>query len=191
MQVGVLALQGDFALHASLLEGIGVEAPYIKTSEELDQIDALVIPGGESTTVGKLMQAFNITDAVKGFIEKDKPVLGTCAGMVLLAEQGGVEVEKTSQPLIGVVDAMVERNAFGPQRESFETTLDIPVLGEEEYPGVFIRAPAYREVGEDVEVLCSLDDNIVAARQDNVLVTAFHPELSGDPRLLEYFIEMA
>lgn len=190
MRVGVLALQGDVEEHHLALKKLGVESKSVKDAPSINSIDALIIPGGESTTIGKLIQKYNLGEAIKKHAQEKKPLLGTCAGMVLLAKEGDIQVHKTRQTLLGLIDAKVNRNAFGAQRESFEQEIKIQVVGETPYPCVFIRAPAYEKVGADVEVLAELEGKIIAARRENTYVTSFHPELTEDPRLLEYFLSL-
>ncbi|MCC7103532.1 MAG: pyridoxal 5'-phosphate synthase glutaminase subunit PdxT [Chloroflexi bacterium] len=186
MRIGVLALQGDFAEHLAMLRSLGVEAVEVRTAAQLADLDGLIIPGGESTTIGKLAVTFGLIEPLRARIESGLPVLATCAGLILLASDVG-----TSQPLIGVMDVAVERNAFGRQLQSFETDLEVAGLGDRPMRAVFIRAPAIRSAGPDVEVLASLPDGrIVAAQQGPLIVAAFHPELSGDTRLHERFLEV-
>jgi 5'-phosphate synthase pdxT subunit len=187
MRIGVLALQGDFFEHAAVLRGLGIEAVEVRTARQLSEIDGLIIPGGESTTIGKLMQDCGLLDPLRRRIAAGMPAFGTCAGAIMLARDiGGLE-----QPLIGVMDLSVRRNAFGRQLESFETLLPIPALGDPPMRAVFIRAPAIVSVGDGVEVLARLPDGaIVAARQEHMLAAAFHPELTGDSRLHRYFAEL-
>ncbi len=186
--VGVLALQGDFKEHIETLSEIdGVEARAVKTQEQIEACDALVIPGGESTTIGKLMERFEIDRPIREMAEAGKPIWGTCAGMILLAK----EIVDSDQWRLGLMDITVERNAFGRQVDSFET--DLPVEGiDEPVRAVFIRAPYVREVCEEcgVDVLATFEDKIVLCRQGNLLASAFHPELTDDRRVQEYFLEM-
>ena len=184
--IGVLALQGAFIEHIHMLERLGVEAREVRLPDEFAAVDALIIPGGESTTIGKLMVRFGLDEPIRQAALAGKPIWGTCAGMILLAKDiGGLR-----QPLIGVMDVVVERNAFGRQLDSFEASLDIPVLGPEPFHAVFIRAPLIHSVSGDTAVLARLaDGRIVAARQRNLLATSFHPELTADDRLHRYFIE--
>ena len=186
-KVGVLAMQGAFAEHIAILRRLGVEAIPIKVAGELRGLSGLVIPGGESTTIGKLMREYRLTEELKRLIAKGFPVWGTCAGMILLAkEEAGHE-----QQLLGAMDIRVRRNAFGRQVDSFEVALDVPVLGHPPFPAVFIRAPWIEKVGDGVEVLARLPDGKpVAAREGNLVVTAFHPELTSDPRFHEYFLSI-
>jgi 5'-phosphate synthase pdxT subunit len=193
MKIGVLALQGDFREHIEVLRRLGVEACEVRLPRDLDGLDGLIIPGGESTTIGKLAERYGLVKPIRAMIAQKKPVWGTCAGMIILARDiGGL-----NQPLIGAMDITVQRNAFGRQVDSFETELTVPALASVTPPGqplkpftaVFIRAPAIRAVGPEVEVLATLDDGtIVAARQGNLLATAFHPELTDDLRFHQYFL---
>jgi len=186
MKIGVLALQGAFREHIEALRELGVEAVEVRLPEQLEGLDGLIIPGGESTAIGKLAVTYGLQDAIRRYAQAGKPVYGTCAGMILLSRDAGRD-----QPLLGVMDVTVERNAFGRQIESFETGLDIPALGDEEFPGVFIRAPKIESVGEDVNVLAKLTDGTpVAAQQGNMLITAFHPELTDDLRFHRYFLAL-
>jgi 5'-phosphate synthase pdxT subunit len=186
-KIGVLAMQGAFVEHIAVLRRLGVEAVPIRLSGEFRGLNGLVIPGGESTTIGKLMRDYSLVDELKKLISKGLPVLGTCAGMILLAK----EVQGLNQHTLGVVNIRVKRNAFGRQVDSFEIALDIPVLGHAPFPAVFIRAPWIEKVGDGVEVLASLPDGTpVAARQSNLLVTAFHPELTDDLRFHNYFLSI-
>ena len=187
MKIGVLALQGAFAEHISVLRRLEVETVPVRLPRQLVGLDGLIIPGGESTTIANLMLSYNIRSEISQMADNDLPILGTCAGMVLLAR-------KVSDDGIEPVAAMgitVRRNAFGRQRESFETDLKIPVLGEKPFPGVFIRAPLIEQVTNEVEVLARLDNNtIVAARQGKLLACAFHPELTNDLRFHQYFLSI-
>jgi pyridoxal 5'-phosphate synthase pdxT subunit len=189
MKVGVLGLQGDVVEHETMLEVAGVEPVTVKRPEQLDEIEGLIIPGGESTTIGKLLRRFGLLEPLRQRSRSGFPMFGTCAGMILLANE--IEDAAGDQPSIGGMDIAVQRNAFGRQRESFETDLMVLALGSEPIPAVFIRAPLIRRVGEGVEVLATLPDGrVVAARQGNLLVSSFHPELTGDPRLHRYFLEV-
>jgi 5'-phosphate synthase pdxT subunit len=186
-KVGVLAMQGAFAEHIAILRRLGVEAIPIRVAGELRGLNGLVIPGGESTTIGKLMREYRLTEELKRLIAKGFPVWGTCAGMILLAK----EVAGHEQQLLGAMDIRVRRNAFGRQVDSFEVALDVPVLGHPPFPAVFIRAPWIEKAGDGVEVLARLPDGKpVAAREGNLVVTAFHPELTSDPRFHEYFLSI-
>ena len=186
MKIGVLALQGAFREHIEALRKLGVEAVEVRLPEQLDGLDGLIIPGGESTAIGKLAVKYGLQEAIRSFAASGSPVYGSCAGMILLSNDVGRD-----QPLLDLMDVKVERNAFGRQLDSFETDLAVPSLGAERFPAIFIRAPRIESVGEGVEVLAKLDDGTpVAARQGNMLVTAFHPELSNDLRFHRYFLDM-
>lgn len=188
-KVGILALQGDVAEHHSMLAEAGVEPVAVKRAEQLDEIDGLIIPGGESTTIGKLLHRFGLLDPLRSKVRNGFPVYGTCAGMILLADR--IEDAGKEQPAIGGMDITVRRNAFGRQRESFETDLSVPAVGDKALHAVFIRAPVIENVGTDVQVLSRLPDGAaVAARQDNFLVSSFHPELTNDDRMHKYFLGM-
>jgi 5'-phosphate synthase pdxT subunit len=190
MKIGVLALQGAFAEHQQILEKIGVDVVQVRLPEQLEEIQALIIPGGESTTIGKVAVSYGLLDALKVF-GKDKPIWGTCAGAIFLAKNIGHD-----QPLLGLMDITVERNAFGRQVDSFEMDLPIPCLGSYNgnsggFHAIFIRAPLITAVGEGVEILSRLpDERIVAVRQGHLLATSFHPELTGDSRFHRYFMEL-
>ncbi len=187
VRVGVLALQGAFLEHVQMLARLGADVCEVRLPADLAQVDALVIPGGESTTIGKLMVRFGLDTPIRERAWKGMPVWGTCAGMILLAKDiGGLQ-----QPLLGLMDVAVERNAFGRQVDSFEAALDVPALGAAPFPAVFIRAPLIRSVGDGVDVVGRLEDGrIVAAREGNLLATSFHPELTGDDRLHRYFLSL-
>lgn len=184
MRVGVLALQGAFIEHEHKLRELGVEAVEVRLPQDLDGLDALIIPGGESTTIGKLATSYGLIEPLRQFAHQ-KPTWGTCAGMIFLAKDIGID----RQPILGVMDITVNRNAFGRQIDSFERELSIPALGKQPYHAVFIRAPIVTQAASDVEVLSRLDDgSIVAVRQGHLLATAFHPELTPDLRLHQYFV---
>ena len=181
--VGVLGLQGDYQAHGRLLHRDGVAVRYVKRPEQLDDITGLIIPGGESTTIGKLARFYGLIEPLRRFA-RSKPTWGTCAGMIFLAKDIGID----EQPILGAMDIMVDRNAFGRQIDSFETDLDITGITGEPFHAVFIRAPVVTSVGETVEVLAKLaDGRIVAVRQEHLLATAFHPELTADLRLHSLF----
>jgi len=182
-RIGVLALQGDFREHAEILEKLGVEPVEVRSVEDLQGLDGLIVPGGESTAIGNLMVESGLLDGVRSFFYKGGPIWGTCAGMVLAASA----TTGPRQPLLGLMNALVERNGFGRQVYSFEKELEIEGF-EEPYLGVFIRAPFFEDVGPGVEVLGEVDGRIVAAKGENILVTAFHPELTEDYRFHEYFL---
>lgn len=182
--IGVLALQGAFIEHEKTLRDLGINAVEVRLPQQLEGLDALIIPGGESTTIGKLATAYNLLEPLRKFAQ-EKPVWGTCAGMIMLAKDIG-----RSQPLIGVMDIEVNRNAFGRQLDSFETDLDVTDMDGEPFHAVFIRAPLVMGVGDHVKILSRLKDGgIVAVQQGHWLATAFHPELTPDNRFHRYFVE--
>ncbi len=189
MRVGVLAVQGAAREHLAVLGRIGVEAMGVRTSEEVAASDALIIPGGESTTIGKLMVRYGLLDPVKHLAQSGKPLLGTCAGMILMARR--VEAAAVDQPRLDLMDITVERNAFGRQVDSFEADLDFTGVNSGPVRAVFIRAPLIRSAGDGVEVLARHDGQIVAAQQGRLLALAFHPELTTDLRVHEYFLSLA
>jgi 5'-phosphate synthase pdxT subunit len=182
-KIGVLALQGDFREHAEILEGLGVEPLEVRDIEDLEGLAGIIVPGGESTAIGNLMVSSGLLDALRSFFYNGGPVWGTCAGMVLAASA----TTGSHQPLLGLMNALVERNGFGRQVYSFEKDLDVKGF-DEPFTGVFIRAPFFESVGPGVEVLSEIDGRVVAARGENILVTAFHPELTNDLRFHEYFL---
>ena len=182
-RIGVLALQGDVREHVEILKKLGVEPVQVRTIEDLEGLAGLIVPGGESTTIGKIMTESGLLDGIRSFFYKGGPVWGTCAGMVLAASA----TTGPRQPLLGLMNALVERNGFGRQVHSFEKELEIEGF-EEPFVGVFIRAPFFEDVGPGVEVLGEVDGRVVAARGENILVTAFHPELTDDKRFHEYFL---
>lgn len=184
-KIGVLALQGAVAEHIRGIEKAGAEGVVVKRTEHLADLDGIILPGGESTTIGKLMRTYGFIDALKEFSATGKPVFGTCAGLIVIAK------EITGQPEahLELMDITVARNAFGRQRESFET--DLPIKGiDENVRAVFIRAPLIEKVGPEVEVLATYDGQIVAAQQGHLLAASFHPELTDDFRLHSYFLDM-
>ena len=187
MKIGVLALQGAFAEHIAILNQLKVQALPIRLVTELNGLDGLVIPGGESTSIGKLMLDYNLMSEIRNLAKNGLPIFGTCAGMILLASKTS---DMDITPL-GIMDITVRRNAFGRQRESFETELSMPVLGEKPFPGVFIRAPIIEPTNSGVEILARLTDGTsVAARQGKILASAFHPELTSDLRFHQYFLDI-
>jgi pyridoxal 5'-phosphate synthase pdxT subunit len=191
MKIGILAVQGAFIEHHHVLKEIGIEAIEVRLPADLSGLQGLIIPGGESTTILKLMHIFKLSDPLKKAVSQGFPVWGTCAGMICLANNVTNSQISRLTPL-AVMDIKVKRNAFGRQVDSFESDLEIPALGKKPYHAVFIRAPLIEEVGEKVEVLARLPNgSIVAARQGNLLVTSFHPELTTDYRFHEYFVKMA
>lgn len=183
-RIGILALQGDVREHAEVLRGLGVEPVEVRTAGELEGLAGVIVPGGESTTIGKMLVSSGLLDGLRGYFYKGGPVWGTCAGMVLAASA----TTGPRQPLLGVMNALVERNGFGRQVHSFEKDLDVEGF-DRPFTGVFIRAPFYEDVGPGVEVLSEIEGKVVAARGENILVTAFHPELTEDTRFHEYFLE--
>jgi pyridoxal 5'-phosphate synthase pdxT subunit len=191
MKIGVLALQGDFAEHITMLKRLGVEAVEVRLPEQLNGLDGLIIPGGESTTIGKLARDFDLLEPLQRFGE-EHAVWGTCAGAIFLSKDA-----RRQQPLLGLMDIIVERNAFGRQVASFEIDLDVPALQAVEpdnqpFHAVFIRAPLIESVQGEARVLATLPDGrIVAAQQGHLLATSFHPELTGDDRLHCYFLSLA
>lgn len=185
MRVGVLALQGAFLEHCRSLRACGADPVEIRKPEQLEGCRALVIPGGESTTMGRLMTAYDLLTPIREMAAAGTPIFGTCAGMVMLARQ----VEGLDQTLLGLMNITVKRNGFGRQVDSFEADLQIPVLGKEPLRGVFIRAPYITALGEGVEVLAVYHDKIVLVRQGKLLAASFHPELTDDLRLHKYFLE--
>jgi 5'-phosphate synthase pdxT subunit len=193
MKVGVLALQGDFLEHTLMLQRLNVQPVHVRLPEHLKGLEALIIPGGESTTIGKLATSYALIEPLHSF-GLERPVWGTCAGAIFLS----ADVHR-EQPLLGLMDITVERNAFGRQIDSFVTHLEIPALEKPELPfeAIFIRAPLIERVGEEVEILARLPQewerqaDIVAARQGHLLATSFHPELTDDDRFHRYFLEMA
>lgn len=190
MKIGVLALQGAFIEHVKMVRNLGADAVEVRLPEQLRDLDGLIIPGGESTTIGKIAVQYGLIEPIRGMVAQGKPVWGTCAGMIVLAKDVGMR-----QPLVGVMDVQVKRNAFGRQVDSFETDLNIPeiVNGDASpFHAIFIRAPLLESVGSKVRVLAKLEDGtIVAARENNLLATSFHPELTHDPRFHKYFLNMA
>jgi 5'-phosphate synthase pdxT subunit len=190
MRIGVLALQGDFAEHQAVLQSIGVETRQIRLPADLEGLDGLVVPGGESTTIGKLAVTFGLIKPLRRFADAH-PVWGTCAGAIFLSRDA-----RRDQPLLGLMDLTIQRNAFGRQVDSFETDLAVPVLSDPDRPfhAVFIRAPVMERVGKGVEVVATLPGDlggaVVAARQGGLLATSFHPELTGDDRFHRYFLSL-
>jgi pyridoxal 5'-phosphate synthase pdxT subunit len=185
VKVGVLGLQGAVREHVRSIEACGAEAVVIKRREQLAEVDGLIIPGGESTTMRRLIDKYGFMEELRAFSQSGKPMFGTCAGLILLAKT----VAGYAEPHIGVMDVEVERNSFGRQRESFEAPLDIAGVAED-FEAVFIRAPHILQAGENVEVLAKHDGRIVAAREGQFLGCSFHPELTEDHRLTAYFVEM-
>ena len=187
MKIGVLALQGAFAEHIAVLHRLEVEAVPVRLPQELVGLDGLIIPGGESTTISQLMLDYNLISEMKNLARNGLPIFGTCAGVILLAEQ----VSDSYPAPLGIMAITVKRNAFGRQKDSFETELSIPVLGKKPFPGIFIRAPVIEPTNSEVEILARLADGIcVAARQGKLLASVFHPELTDDLRFHQYFLDI-
>jgi 5'-phosphate synthase pdxT subunit len=187
MKIGVLAAQGAFIEQIKALGKLDVEAAAVRLPQELEGVSGLIIPGGESTTISRLMSAYDLMKEITGLAKGGLPIFGTCAGLILMARQ----ISGNSTRSLGLMDITVKRNAFGRQVDSFETELAVPALGEKPFPGVFIRAPKIEECAGDVEVLARLaDGTIVATRQGKLLVTAFHPELTQDLRFHRYFLNI-
>lgn len=190
MKIGVLALQGAFAEHIKMLEKLGIESFEIRKKSDLsnavnnDDVDGLIIPGGESTVIGKLLYDLDLFDDIKKLILKGLPVFGTCAGLILLAK----EIENDNRTYLGAMDIKVRRNAYGRQLGSFFTESEFKGLGV--IPMTFIRAPYISSVGKKVEILSEVDGNVVAAKENNILVTSYHPELNDDLKVHEFFIEI-
>lgn len=189
-KIGVLALQGAFIEHEQVLRRIGVETQQVRLPQQLEGLDGLIIPGGESTTIGRLAVEYKLIEPIRAMAMAGRPIWGTCAGMIFMAHEVGRD-----QPLLKLMDIKVARNAFGRQVDSFEIDLDIPAIYLQEdrrpFRAIFIRAPLVESVGAGIEVLATLPNGpIVAARQRNLLVTSFHPELSGDDRFHRYFLTL-
>jgi len=194
-RIGVLALQGDFREHIRALEGLGAQAHPVRLPEELKDVDGLVIPGGESTVMGKLMVTYGLDQPLRELLASGVPTWGTCAGLILLSRE--TDNALAGQPLLAAMDIRTKRNAFGPQRASFEADIAVPALGEDPFHAVFIRAPVVESTGAGVEVMARLDDQdgagdatIVAVRQGHLMGTAFHPEVTGDTRFHDYFLRL-
>ena len=187
IKIGVLALQGAFEEHLACLTRLKVEASAVRLQRELQGLDGLVIPGGESTTMARLMRDYGLTAPLRKLIRSGFPVMGTCAGMIVLSHK----IADVGAPTLDAMDIKVHRNGFGRQIDSFETLLSIPVIGDAPFPAVFIRAPFIEHIGDGVEVLARLSDGTaVAARQGNMLALSFHPELTDDLRLHAYFLDL-
>ena len=187
MRIGVLALQGAFIEHEKVLRGLGCGTVQVRKKEQLYGIDGLIIPGGESTTIGKLMDQFELTDPVREMASDGMPLFGTCAGLIMMAK----EIVDSDQSRLGLMNIVAHRNAFGRQVDSFETDLEVKGLGPEPFRAVFIRAPYIKEVRNGVEALAAVGDKVVLAREGNLLAAAFHPELTDDTRIHQYFLKMA
>ncbi len=188
MRIGVLALQGAFAEHVAALRAIGADPVEVRLPADLDGIGGLILPGGESTTMRKLIDRWGLRQPILDFAASDSPVFGTCAGMIILAK----EIAGGEAPVLPLLDVLVHRNAFGRQLESFETDLPVPDLGAEPVHAVFIRAPVIERIGPGVEVMAELSDGrIVAVREGNVIATSFHPELAGETRFHQLVVDIA
>ncbi len=195
--IGVLAVQGDIEENLAATElalkelGLEGKATLVKYAGEIAKVDGLIIPGGESTVIGTLAKLSGAVQVIKDRIDGGMPVMGTCAGMILLARRAYDKVVgETRQQLLGALDIVVERNAFGRQNESFEADLRIKPLDDGSFRGVFIRAPVVAETGKNVEAIATLNNKVVAVKQGNIIGTSFHPELSGDARLHSYFVQL-
>jgi len=186
VRIGVLALQGDVREHLRSLAAAGAEAGEVRTPAQLEGLDGLVIPGGESTTLGKLLAKVSLDRAIAGFAQQGRGIFGTCAGLILMAQS----INGSRQPRLGLMDVEVDRNAYGRQVQSFEAELEMPALGTQAFAGVFIRAPRIAAVGPGVEVLAEFGGHPVLVREGALLAAAFHPELSDDPRLHRYFLSL-
>ena len=187
MAIGVLAIQGDFREHLQALARLGVAGLPVRAATEIHACDGLIIPGGESTTIGKLAERFGLIEPIRQLAAAGKPIFGTCAGAILLAK----EIEGSNQPRIGLLDAVVRRNAYGRQVESFEADLEIPELGPPRFRGVFIRAPIIQSVNSSTLPLARHEGRTVLARQGKILISTFHPELTEDTRVHAYFLSLA
>ena len=187
MRIGVLALQGAFTEHISVMQQLGVEASPVRLPNQLGGLDGLIIPGGESTTILELMQSFSLIQPLRELAKAGLPILGTCAGMICLAKK----ISNHDRETLAVMDIVVNRNAFGRQIDSFEAELPIPALGDKPFPAIFIRAPIIERGGPQIEILTKLPNGVaVAARQGRLVATAFHPELTSDSRFHRYFLEI-
>ena len=192
-RVGVVALQGDYAAHIQAIEAAGGDAFLVRTAEEVAGADGLILPGGESTTIGKLMVRYGLDTAISEAAGQGTPIFGTCAGMILMAKRIARGEKQGGQPTLGLMDIGVARNAFGRQVDSFEADIEAPRVTDESgetVRGVFIRAPYIEENGPDVDILAHFENKAVLARQGNLLASAFHPELTGDTRVHRYFLRM-
>lgn len=192
-RIGVLALQGGYDVHIAATNAAGGAAVEVRTPEEIAQCDGLILPGGESTTIGRLINRFGLDVAIHEAHQSGKPIYGTCAGMILLAKRIDQGEKRGGQPTLGLMDISVVRNAFGRQTESFETDLSVPddVANGETVRGVFIRAPYIADAGPNVHILSRFENRAVLAQEGNLLASAFHPELTDDIRLHQYFVRMA
>ncbi len=185
-RIGVLALQGAFREHRRTLESLGCGVVEVRKASDLEGIEGLIIPGGESTAIGKLLQVDGLGEQIKELAKKDLPVFGTCAGMILVSKR----IKNSQQYSLGLMDVTAQRNAFGRQVASFEADLDVPALGSQPLRGVFIRAPYIEEIAPNVGILAEYDGKVIFARQGNILASAFHPELTPDQRVHAYFLDI-
>lgn len=186
VKIGVLALQGAVSEHIEILKNCGVKAVQVKKADKIDDLDGLIIPGGESTTISRLMSEYGFFAKIRKFATMGKPIYGTCAGLILMSKKvidGNIET-------ISVMDMEVRRNAFGRQIDSMEVDIKIPKISDKEFPAIFIRAPIIENIGKQIEILAEVDNYIVMAQQKNLLVSAFHPELSNDNRIHQYFLNL-
>ncbi|MDR1644330.1 MAG: pyridoxal 5'-phosphate synthase glutaminase subunit PdxT [Tannerellaceae bacterium] len=186
IRIGILALQGAVREHRAVLHRLGAETCDVLNPPDLDRIDGLILPGGESTTTGKLLLRYGLAEPIARAGRRGMPIFGTCTGLILLSKH----INRSNQYSLGLMDTGVERNAFGRQANSFEADMPIPVLGDKPYHTVFIRAPYIDRAGPDVDVLLRYEDKILFARQGNLLAAAFHPELTDDARVHEYFLQL-
>ncbi len=186
MKIGVLAVQGAFREHARKLRELGCETVLVKLAEHLKGLDGLVFPGGESTSMGRLMREYDLINPIRDMAENGVPMFGTCAGMIIMANR----ISGGEEPHLGIMDVEVNRNSFGRQVDSFETDLEMPAVGQDPFPAVFIRAPHIREIGKETDILAKYEDRMVAVQQGNLLATSFHPELTEDNRIHKYFLDM-
>ncbi|MFA0757777.1 MAG: hypothetical protein NOOUEUKL_000429 [Candidatus Fervidibacter sp.] len=186
MRIGVLAIQGDFAEHMAMLQRLGVEAVKVRLTQDLEEIDGIILPGGESTTLGIVGTRYGVLEALRERLKAGLPAFGTCAGAIVLART----ILESDQPRIGILDIVVNRNAYGRQKDSFEALIRVPKLGDPPLRGVFIRAPIIEAVGKGVEVLAELDGKPVLVQQGRILASTFHPELTDDTRIHEYFLRL-
>jgi len=187
MVIGVLALQGAFREHLKMLRTCGAQGTEVRLPSQMEGIDGLVIPGGESTTISKLMREYDFPGSIKSLAVSGRPIFGTCAGLIVLADK----IDGQKQDLLNLIDLDIRRNAYGRQILSREIDLSMPFLGADAFRAVFIRAPIILKTGGKVQVLATYQDRVVVARQDNILVSSFHPELAGDVRMHNYFLAMA
>jgi pyridoxal 5'-phosphate synthase pdxT subunit len=185
MKIGILALQGDVREHADMLRKLGAETISVKSKEDLEDLDALIIPGGESTAIGLLMKRYNLDKAIKEKNKQGMPIYGTCAGAIMLAK----DIIESKQLKLNLADISIKRNDYGRQVDSFETELQIKGIGN--FPGIFIRAPVIKSIHDGVEILSEYKKSPVMLRQHNILITTFHPELTNDTRVHKYFLDMA